>query len=200
MIAQLTGRLLQKDPTHLVLEVGGVGYGLNVSLHTFDQIKHLDDCTLLTTLQVKNDALVLYGFHTLEEKEWWLRLISIASIGAKTALTILSSLPPNGLHKAIATKDEKLLASIKGIGIKVARRIVVELSDKLGAWHGTTQAALNPDLRAQSKIDADAATALVRLGITQKNAEKTIASVRAKFPTQPLSLEELLRKALQQSA
>ncbi len=197
MIAQLTGKLLHKDPTLLILEVGGVGYAVHISLHTFEQIKTLDTCTILTTVQVKNDTYALYGFYTLEEKEWWLRLISITSIGAKTALTLLSSLHPNALHKAILTKDEKLLASVKGIGIKAARRIIVELNDKVAQLDCIAQSTVAPDAYAQNKIDADAAMALVRLGLTQKNAEKAIATIQVKYPNSPLTLEELVRKGLQ---
>ncbi|HLP35169.1 MAG TPA: Holliday junction branch migration protein RuvA [Amoebophilaceae bacterium] len=199
MIAQLTGKILEKDPTQLILEVGGVGYALHISLHTFDQIKTLDTCTILTILQVKNDTCVLYGFYTLEEKEWWLRLTSITSIGAKTALTLLSSLHPNALHQAILTKDEKLLSSIKGIGIKAVRRIIVELSDKVAPLNGVAQLTGAPDAYPQNQIDADAAMALVRLGLTQKNAEKAVATTRVTYPNNPLTLEELVRKALQTS-
>lgn len=194
MIAQLIGQLLHKEPTYVILDVGGVGYGLHISLYTFDQIKALDSCTLLTVMQVKNEASTLYGFYTLEEKSWWLHLISVGSIGPKIALTILSSLTPAALHKAILCKDERLLTSIKGVGVKAAQRLILELSDKAQKLHGI-QAAILPQ-STENKIDQDAIMALTKLGLMPKVAEKAIATVRA-GTFLPLTLEELIKKALQ---
>ncbi|MGI2257246.1 Holliday junction branch migration protein RuvA [Candidatus Cardinium hertigii] len=194
MIAQLIGQLLYKEPTYVILNVGGVGYGLHISLYTFDQIKSLDSCTLLTVMQVKNEAATLYGFYTLEEKSWWLQLISVGSIGPRIALTILSSLNPAVLHKAILRKDERLLTSIKGVGAKAAQRLILELSDKAQKLHDMQDTlVLQP---TESKIDQDAIMALTKLGLTPKVAEKAIATVRAETVT-PLTLEALIKKALQ---
>lgn len=194
MIAQLIGQLLHKEPTYVILDVGGVGYGLHISLYTFDQIKALDSCTLLTVMQVKNEASTLYGFYTLEEKSWWLHLISVGSIGPKIALTILSSLTPTALHQAILRKDERLLTSIKGVGAKAAQRLILELSDKAQKLPGI-QATILPQ-SPENKIDQDAIMALTKLGLTLKVAEKAIATVRADTFL-PLTLEELIKKALQ---
>ncbi|WP_419241402.1 Holliday junction branch migration protein RuvA [Cardinium endosymbiont of Nabis limbatus] len=194
MIAQLIGKLLHKEPTYIILDVGGVGYGLHISLHTFDQIKALDHCTVLTVMQLKSEAVTLYGFYTLEEKLWWLHLISVSSIGPKTALTILSSLTPAALHKAILSKDARLLTSIKGVGAKAAQRLILELSDKAQKLDGLQDTVLPQP--AENKVDQDAIMALTKLGLTQKVAEKAIAMVREEVVT-PLTLEELIKKALQ---
>lgn len=196
MIAQLVGKLLQKEPTCVVLDVGGVGYELHISLHTFAQIKELDACTLLSAMHVKSEVYTLYGFYTLEEKLWWLRLISVSSIGPKIALTILSSLTPKELQKAILNKNEQLLTSIKGIGAKAAQRLILELADKAQKLDYPAQTSNAIPQQAETKIEQDAITALVTLGLTQKVAEKSIALVRAK-EIMPLSLEELIKKALQ---
>lgn len=194
MIAQLIGKLLHKEPTYVILDVGGVGYGLHISLYTFDQIKGLDHCTLLTVMQVKSDASTLYGFYTLEEKAWWLYLVSVSSIGPKTALTILSSLTPTALHQAILSKDARLLTSIKGVGAKAAQRLILELSDKAQKLDCIQDPVLPQP--AQNKVDQDAIMALTKLGLTQKIAENAIATVRAQVVS-PLTLEELIKKALQ---
>lgn len=196
MIAQLTGTLLQKEPTYVILDVGGVGYELHISLYTFAQIKELKHATLLTAMHVKSEVYTLYGFYTLEEKAWWLRLISISSIGPKTALTILSSLTPTELHKAILDKNARLLTAIKGIGAKAAQRLILELADiaqKLGYAANTTKPVFKQE---ENKIDEDAIIALTTLGLTQKVAEKAITAVREKA-TASLTLEELIKKALQ---
>ncbi|MDD9139818.1 MAG: Holliday junction branch migration protein RuvA [Candidatus Cardinium sp.] len=197
MIVQLTGEIVYKEPTYLVLNVGGIGYGVHISLYTFTQIKAVALCTLQTVWHVKSDAHILYGFYTLEEKEWWLRLISVSSIGPKTALTILSSLTPSELHKIILDKEEKSLTAIKGIGLKAAQRLILELTDqaqKLDYVAGTT---VTLPQQAEMKTDRDAITALVMLGLTQKAAEKAVLTVRSAQDITPLTLEELIKSALQ---
>lgn len=194
MIAQLTGKLLHKEPTYIMVDVGGVGYGLHISLYTFDQIKALDSCTLLTIMQVKGETPTLYGFYTTEEKSWWLYLTTVSSIGPKTALTILSSLAPGVLHKAILSKDTRLLTSIKGVGAKAAQRLILELSDKAQKLDYMQDPVLSQP--TANKVDQDAIMALIQLGLTQKIAEKAIATVREQACT-PLTLEALIKKALQ---
>ncbi|CAH2560136.1 Holliday junction branch migration protein RuvA [Cardinium endosymbiont of Oedothorax gibbosus] len=194
MIAQLIGKLLHKEPTYVILDVGGVGYGLHISLYTFDQIKALNSCTLLTVMQVKGETSTLYGFYTIEEKSWWFHLISVSSIGPKTALTILSSLTPSALHKAILSKDARLLTAIKGVGAKAAQRLILELSDKAQKLDYIQDVAFPQP--TENKVDQDAVMALTKLGLTPKVAEKAIATVREQVYT-PLTLEELIKKALQ---
>ena len=194
MIAQLTGKLLHKDPSYLILDVGGVGYELHISLYTFDQVKGLDSCTILSAMHVKSEVYTLYGFFTLEEKEWWLSLVSINNIGPRIALTILSSLSPKILYQAILDKNEKLLTSIKGIGVKAAQRIILELSDKAERLHHLVNSSKT--ISVQQQMNEDATVVLMKLGLTQKVAEKAVALVREKN-IEPLTLEALIKKALQ---
>lgn len=195
MIAQLTGKLLYKSPSYVILEVGGVGYELHISLATFADVKPLDFCTLLSTIYIKSEVVTLYGFSTLEEKAWWLRLIGVNGIGPKTALVILSSLSPIELHQTILNKQEHLLTAIKGIGLKVAQRLILELTGPANKLHSM---AYTQDLalQAEAKLEQDAVMALTVLGISQKAAEKAVSVVKADRRT-PLTLEELVKKALQ---
>ncbi|TDG95633.1 Holliday junction branch migration protein RuvA [Cardinium endosymbiont of Culicoides punctatus] len=197
MIAQLTGTLLHKEPTSVILDVGGIGYELHISLHTFEQVKALNHATFLTAMHVKSEIYTLYGFYTMEEKAWWLRLISISSIGPKTGLTILSSLTPTELHKAILAKNTPLLTSIKGIGAKAAQRLILELADIAQKLSYSDSTIVSTSFKQEeNKIDQDAIIALTTLGLTQKVAEKAISTVREKT-TVPLTLEELIKRALQ---
>jgi len=194
MIAQLTGKLLHTYPTYLILDVGGVGYEVHISLYTFEQIKALESTTLLTVMYVKSETYTLYGFSTVEEKECWLRLVSVNNIGPKIAVTILSSLSPKVLCRTILDQDEKLLTTIKGVGKKAAQRIILELKDKMGKWHEL--ASNDYTAMGEERINQDAILALTKLGLTQKMAEATIAMVRQKNRGD-LTLEALIKQALQ---
>ena len=194
MIAHLTGQLLHKAPTHVIVEVGGVGYEVRISLHTFSAIKGLEHCQLFTHQYIKGDVHALYGFASLEEKQWFLHLINVNSVGPRTALTILSSLSPTELEQAIVNGQIGVLKAIKGIGDKAAQRIVLELQGKLG--QGVTAAegasgALGPDAVGQ-----EALAALMKLGIAQPTAAKALAKVRKAHPGE-VSLEALIKQALQ---
>lgn len=195
MIAQLIGKLIYKEPTYIILDVGGVGYELHISLSTFTQIKTMDHCTLFSALFIKNEVFTLYGFYTLEEKAWWLRLVSVSGIGPKIALTILSSLSPIELHKTILHKDERMLTSIKGIGIKAAKRLILELTSKAEKLI-YTETITDSKTHEENRVSQDAVTALITLGLTPKIAEKAVASVRANAITS-LTLEEIIKKSLQ---
>ena len=196
MIAHLTGQLLYKAPTHIIIDVGGIGYEVRISLHTFSAIKTLTRCQVFTHLYIKGDVQALYGFVSLEEKQWFLHLINVNSVGPRTALTILSSLSPSELEQVIVSSQVGVLKAIKGIGDKAAQRIVLELQSKLR--HDVTAAkgslaALGPDSVAQ-----EALAALVKLGIAQPVAEKALAKVRKAYPSE-VSLEALIKQALQVS-
>lgn len=196
MIVHLTGQLLQKAPTHVIVDVGGVGYEVRISLHTFSAIKALECCQLFTYHYIKGDVQALYGFASLEEKHWFLHLINVNSVGPRTALTILSSLSPSALEQAIVNSQVGVLRSIKGIGDKAAQRIVLELQGKLGAGLPLTDGgavALGPD-----PVGQEALAALMKLGIAQAAAEKALAKVR-KAQTGEQALEALIKQALQVS-
>ena len=137
MIAYLNGKITFKSPTHIFLETGGIGYMVKISLNTFEKIQHLDNCRLQTSLIVKSEnqsvsGFELYGFFEEQEKDLFEKLISVSGVGASTARVMLSSFKPDEIRMAILGENEALIQSIKGIGPKSAKRIILELKDKVG--------------------------------------------------------------------
>ena len=187
MIAHLTGQLLYKAPTHVVIDVSGVGYEVKISLNTFSTIKAQTTCQLFVHQYIKGDVQALYGFASSEEKHWFLHLINVNSVGPRTALTILSSLSPAALEQTIANSQVSTLKAIKGIGDKAAQRIVLELQSKLNAAAATSTV---------DTIGQEALAALIKLGISQAAAEKAIAQARKTYSNE-VSVETLIKQALQ---
>jgi Holliday junction DNA helicase RuvA len=174
------------------MEVNGVGYEVQISLHTYTHIQKLDSGILHTWLQVKEDAHVLYGFFDKAEKDIFLQLISVSGIGASTARVMLSSAQPHELQKAIIHGDEKLLEGIKGIGKKTAQRIVLELKDKLLK----TSPEINISPLTYNTLEQDALNALMALGIARPAAETAIKKVQSAHPG-ITEVEALIKKVLQ---
>ena len=195
MIIHLTGNLIHKTPTSAVIDVGGIGYEVKISLYTFSAIKSLKTYTLLTHQYIKGDVHTLYGFASVEEKQWFLHLINVNSVGPRTAMTILSSLSPLELEQTIVNNQILVLKGIKGIGDKAAQRIILELKDKLG--HGLPIGDNAPAMQGANSIGQEALTALMKLGISKPIAEKAIAKVRGTHVD--VSLESLIKQALQVS-
>ena len=194
MIAYLIGQLVHKTPTQVIIDVGGVGYDVRISLHTFSSIKALKRCQLFTYLYIKGDVQTLYGFATLEEKQWFLHLIDVNSVGPRTALTILSSLIPSTLAYAIINNQVSVLKAIKGIGDKAAQRIVLELQHKIRPGVvGTEDMAAT---REEDKTKQEALTALIKLGISPSAAEKALTKVCKEHPGE-VSVETLIKEVLQ---
>ena len=131
MITHIQGKLVEKNPTNVVIDCNGVGYLINISLHTFSQIPDKELLKLFTHLQVKEDSHTLFGFCTLAEREIFRLLISVSGIGSSTARTMLSSLTPKQVRNGIASEDVTLIQSVKGIGLKTAQRVIIELKDKV---------------------------------------------------------------------
>ncbi len=127
----IKGRLTEKTPTYAVIETGGIGYLLNISLHTYSQLKEDENCKLLIHMVVREDAMLFFGFTTAEERDLFRHLISVSGVGPNTARMILSSIQPPEIIQAIVQGNAPLLQSIKGIGSKTAQRLIVELKDKL---------------------------------------------------------------------
>jgi holliday junction DNA helicase RuvA len=194
MIVHITGKLIQKAPAHAVVEVGGVGYEIKISLHTFSAIKTLETCQLFTHQYIKGDVHALYGFASMEEKHWFLHLINVNSVGPRTAVTILSSLSPIELEQIIINNQVNILKSIKGIGEKAAQRIVLELKDKLGNSLASTGGNVVA-LQGTELIKQEALAALMKLGLGKLTAEKAIAKVCSTYAEVPL--ESLIKQALQ---
>ena len=137
MIAQIKGKLIEKTPTYVVIDCNGVGYQLNISLNTFSKIGNDENCLLLTHYVVREDAHLLYGFKEKSERELFRQLISVSGVGSSTAMMILSSLSPEETKIAIISGNVNVLKSVKGIGLKTAERIIIDLRDKVGKSDGT---------------------------------------------------------------
>jgi holliday junction DNA helicase RuvA len=189
MIIHLTGNLIHKTPASAVIDVGGVGYEVKISLYTFSVIKSLKTYTLLTHQYIKGDVHTLYGFASMEEKQWFLHLINVNSVGPRTAMTILSSLSPLELEQTIVNNQVVVLKGIKGIGDKAAQRIIL--------GQGLSVGDNAPAMQGANSIGQEALAALMKLGISKPIAEKAIAKVRSAHGD--VSLESLIKQALQVS-
>ncbi len=188
MIAQLQGKLIEKNPTNLVIDCGGVGYDVKISLNTFSSIGSDEAIKVYTQFIVREDAQLLYGFASKEEREMFNYLISVSGIGPNTAMIMLSSLIPHEIAHAIQTEDVRTIQSIKGIGVKTAQRVIIDLKDKMAKWSISVENL--PVGHNTNKFDA--LTALVSLGFDKKNAEKALD----KISTGEDTVEQLIKGAL----
>lgn len=194
MISFLKGRLVQKDPTHVVIDVNGVGYHVNISLQTFSGIKDQENTMIYTHLAIREDAHVLYGFSTEAEKKLFQQLISVNGVGPGTAIVMLSYLSSEELKAAIVQEDATTLQRIKGIGGKTALRVIIELKDKLRKDLAEDSVSTIPGIR-HNTLRSEALSALITLGITKSAAEKSVDAVLKKSGN-TLTLEDLVKQAL----
>ena len=188
MIGHLNGKLVEKNPTELVIECAGVGYEVKISLNTFSAISSEESIKLFTKLIVREDAHILYGFSTKEERTMFGHLISVSGIGPNTAMIMLSSLTPDDVAQAIQSEDVKTIQGVKGIGVKTAQRVIVDLKDKMLKMVFSSDNIFNQN----NTNRFDALTALVSLGFDKKSAEKAID----KISTGEESVERLIKEAL----
>lgn len=173
MIAHIQGKLVEKSPTEVVIDCGGVGYQINISLHTYSLLPNTDFIKLYTYVQIKEDAHNLFGFVEKTEREIFKMLLSVSGIGASIARTMLSSLEPKQVIQAIASGDVGTIQSIKGIGVKTAQRVIIELKDKVLKLY-----ALEEVSSTQSNTNKDEAlSALEVLGFVRKTAEKVVEKI-----------------------
>ena len=193
MIAYIKGKLVQKDPTHVIIECNGIGHQIQISLNTYGEIKDREDICLQTVQIIREDAHLLYGFGSTNEKFMFQQLISVNGIGPGTAIMALSSLPPEELRSAIIAESVSTLQAIKGIGAKTAQRLILELKDKLRK--DQSDVVNLPGSAPHNSIRSEALSALVTLGISRVAAEKTIDSILKKSGNN-LSLEDLVKIAL----
>ena len=191
MIAFLKGDFVFKTPTVVHMDVHGVGYELQISLHTYSRIQHLDKGILQTHYQVREDAHTLYGFFDTTEKALFVQLISVSGVGAATARIMLSSMKPEEIARAIVQGNVKLLETIKGIGKKSAERIVLELRDKIGK----TIPESNISSLIDNTLDQDAFNALIALGIARPVAEQALKKVLSE-QTGTEKLEDIIKRVL----
>ena len=190
MITQIKGKLIEKSPTSLVIDCNGIGYEINISLNTFSQIPDGESIKLFTHLQVKEDAHILFGFHTLIERSMFRLLISVSGIGTSITRTMLSSLKPEQIQRAIVNEDLQKIKGIKGIGLKTAQRVLIELKDKVKLLNGNDEI---PSLESNT-IKDEALSALEVLGYSRRSSENVIDNLIQSNPDS--SLEELIKDAL----
>ncbi|HEX6193904.1 MAG TPA: Holliday junction branch migration protein RuvA [Chitinophagaceae bacterium] len=190
MIAYLKGDFVHKTPAVVHVDVNGVGYEVQISLHTYTKIQSLDKGQLFTSLLIREDAHILYGFFDIAEKEIFMQLIGVSGIGASTARVMLSYMKPEEVIRAIVSGDTKTLESVKGIGRKTAERLVVELRDRLARQPNE----INISTVINNTLQQDAFNALTALGISRQAAEQAVQKTLATEPH--LSVEELIKKAL----
>jgi Holliday junction DNA helicase RuvA len=188
MIGSLNGRLIEKYPTELLIECGGVGYEVKISLFTFSQLPENESIKIYTKLIVREDAHLLYGFYTKDEREMFSFLISVSGIGPNTALIMLSSLSPEEIANAIQTEDVTTIQKVKGIGAKTAQRVIIDLKGKVLKFSGDTE--INNSKNNTNRFDA--LTALVSLGFDKKSAEKVLDRIDSGSET----VEQLIKGAL----
>lgn len=188
MITHLNGRLIEKNPTNVVVECGGVGYFVFISLNTFSGLGNEESIKIYTKHIVREDAQLLYGFATIEERTMFEHLISVSGIGPNTAMIMLSSLVPEEIAHAIQVEDVKTIQGIKGIGVKTAQRVIIDLKDKMLKMNFSSE-----NMFVQNNTNRfDALTALVSLGFDKKSAEKAIDKVAQGED----AVEKLIKEAL----
>lgn len=190
MIAFLKGRLVEKTPTDIIIDCNGIGYQVHISLHSYSLIKDTEALQIYTYLQIKEDAHTLYGFVEKVERELFKLLISVSGIGGNTARNMLSYVPPKELIQAIALNDIKTIQSIKGIGLKTAQRVVIDLQEKVQKLYGIEELSVP----ANNTNAEEALSALEVLGFVRKNTEKVVKKIVAHDPQ--ATVEQIIKSAL----
>lgn len=191
MITYVKGKLVEKNPSYAIIEANGIGYFINISLQTYSALGNDENCKLLTYLSIKEDSHTLFGFLTEDEREVFTQLISVSGIGTNTARMMLSSLSSNELIAAIASENVNALKGIKGIGLKTAQRVILDLKDKVGK----NVSLENLSAPSNNTIKNEALSALMVLGFDKKTAETRIEAMISKNP-QIKDVEELIKYSL----
>lgn len=192
MYEYISGKVVELAPTYAVVEAAGVGYYINISLQTFSAVEHADNVRLYVHFAVREDAQTLYGFATKEERELFRSLISVSGVGGNTARTILSTYSPSELRNIIATENAVLLKNVKGLGLKTAQKIIVELSGKIALMGAASAVETAPV--ADGGIYDEAMAALTMLGFQRAASDKALKAILKESPS--IAVEEAVRQAL----
>ncbi|MEL7219685.1 MAG: Holliday junction branch migration protein RuvA [Bacteroidota bacterium] len=194
MITYIKGVLTFKNPTFVVIETGGIGYHVNISLHTYSQIEKAEQVRLLTHLQIKEDSHTLYGFADEAERKFFRLLISVSGVGPATAQIALSSLTPDQLRAAIIGEDVATFKSVKGVGPKTAKRIILDLKDKVLKDSGETPILASPQ---DNTMRSEALSALLALGFSRSQVQRVLNRI-IREQGQVDSAESLIKHALRE--
>jgi Holliday junction DNA helicase RuvA len=190
MIAHLQGKLVEKNPTEVIIECNGVGYHVNISLHTYSLLPNSDEVKLFTYLQIKEEAHTLFGFVEKSEREIFKMLLSVSGIGASIARTMLSSLDPKQIIQAIASGDLVTIQKIKGIGSKTAQRVLLDLKDKVLKLYDLDEVSM---LQNNTNKD-EALSALEVLGFVRKSSDRVVEKIVKENPE--ATVESIIKLAL----
>ncbi|MDF4202009.1 MULTISPECIES: Holliday junction branch migration protein RuvA [Maribacter] len=190
MIHHLRGKLVEKNPTHVIIECGGVGYFVNISLNTFSKLPEQENISVFTHLQVKEDSHTLFGFVEKSEREIFRLLLSVSGIGSSIARTMLSSMSPSQVRDAIANGDVASIQAVKGIGAKTAQRVILDLRDKVLKVYDIDELSLSTNNTNKD----EALSALEVLGFARKQSERVVDKVLGQDAS--LSVEDIIKLAL----
>jgi len=198
MIDYIRGELTELTPALAVVEAGGVGYALNISLNTYTALQGKKEAKVLVYESIREDAHLLYGFATSQERELFMLLVSVSGVGAGTARMMLSSMTPGELCNSISTGNEKQIKGIKGIGLKTAQRIIVDLRDKIVALgiQSEIPAGGSMDAPVDSAVKDEAVAALTMLGFSPAPTQKVVLAILKEQPDLPV--EQVVKLALKQ--
>ena len=194
MIEYLKGDIAEVTPAMAIIDCNGVGYGVNISLNTYSAIQNLKSTKLYIYEGIREDAYVLYGFATKQERELFLLLITVSGIGGNTARMILSALSPSELCNVISSGNDKLLKTVKGIGLKTAQRIIVDLKDKINTTNIEAPSGQMFQSASHSEVHEEAVAALTMLGFPQAASQKVVTSILKEEAS--LSVEKVIKLAL----
>jgi len=190
MIDYITGKVTELNPAFVVVECNGIGYNINISLNTYSALDKADSCKILVHESIREDAYQLFGFISEDERDLFRQLISVSGVGAGTARMMLSSVRPADLREAIISGDVGTLKGVKGIGLKTAQRIIIDLKDKIGKHVGSGEIIAFSDNTARE----ESLSALVMLGFARSSAAKVIDNLLRE--NKKLQVEEIVRRAL----
>jgi len=191
MIEYIRGNIAELTPAFAVIDCNGIGYGINISLNTYSAIQSLNSCKLFIYEAIREDAYILYGFADKQERELFLLLISVSGIGGNTARMILSALSPNELCNVISSENANLLKTVKGIGLKTAQRVIIDLKDKIKITGGDS---LGVGSLLNTEIQDEAVAALTMLGFNTAASQKVVIAILKDEPQAPVEL--VIKQAL----
>jgi Holliday junction DNA helicase RuvA len=186
----IRGIIVERNPAHIIIEAGGIGYFINISLNTYSKFNQKKEGLIYLHQVIRDDAHVFYGFADKGERDLFRNLISVNGVGSNTAIMMLSSLTPDEIAVAVTTENVAVLKAVKGIGIKTAQRIIIDLKDKLGKLYDTDQIFLSPN----NTILNESLSALVMLGFVKRDAEKVVAKILQEQPQ--TTVEGVIKLAL----
>jgi holliday junction DNA helicase RuvA len=190
MYEYIRGIITERNPAHIVIEAGGIGYFVNISLNTYSKFNQKKEGLIFLHQVIRDDAHVFYGFADKSERDLFRNLISVNGVGSNTAIMMLSSLTPDEIAVAVTTENVAVLKAVKGIGIKTAQRIIIDLKDKLGKLYETDQIFLSPN----NTILNESLSALVMLGFVKRDAEKVVSKILQEQPQ--TTVEGVIKQAL----